>query len=118
MSYTTITQSVVAPAVTALTISSTASVTVNAALGNDFRLALTKTASIANPTGAVDGQRITFQITQGGTGGFKVTWGSQYKFGTSGTPALTTEAGATDVLGFIYNAALGHWLCVGTALGF
>jgi hypothetical protein len=66
----------------------------------------------------VDGQRVTFQVRQGGAGGFRIAWGSQYKFGNAGAPVLSTAAGATDVVGFIYNAALASWLCVGAALGF
>lgn len=118
MSHTTITAGLVAPAVVLLTISSSDTVAVSAALGNDFRLNLTKSATIGNPVGAVDGQRVTIQVTQGSGAPFSLTWGSQYNFGSAGAPALSAEAGNTDVLGFVYNAALGSWLCVGAALGF
>lgn len=115
MSHTTITAGHVAPAVVTLVDSTT--VTVNASLGNDFRLRTTKSATIANPTGAVDGQRITFQITQGANS-LTLHWGSQYKFGAANPPALSKTLGSTDVVGFIYNQSLGSWLCVGAALGF
>lgn len=118
MSHTTITAGHVAPAVVMLVDSST--VAVNASLGNDFRLRTTKSgATIANPTGAVDGQRITFQITQGANNLMPpLNWGGQYKFGAAGKPVLSKTLGSTDVVGFIYNQSLGSWLCVGAALGF
>jgi hypothetical protein len=66
----------------------------------------------------VDGQRDTFQVRQGGAGGVRLAWGTQYKLGNAGAPVVSTAAGATDVVGFISNAALASWLCVGAALGF
>ncbi len=113
---TRITAGYVAPAVVGL--ADAATIAVNAALGNDFRVTIAASRAIGNPSGAVDGQRITFQITQGAGGSFALTWGSQYAFGAAGAPSLSTSSGATDVIGFIYNAALGSWLCVGSALGF
>ncbi len=113
---TRITAGYVAPAVVGLADAPT--IAVNAALGNDFRVTIAASRTIANPSSPVDGQRITFQITQGGGGGFAVSWGSQYAFGAAGAPTLSPAAGATDVVGFIYNAALASWLCVGSALGF
>lgn len=115
MSHTTITAGLVAPAVVTLVNGTT--IAVNASLGNDFRLKATASATIRNPTGGVDGQRITFQITQG-KGGLSLKWDSQYKFGAAGAPTLSSVAGGTDVIGFIYNASLGSWLCAGVALGF
>jgi len=116
MSYTTITAGLVAPAV--ITLVDAARITVNATLGNDFRVTLGGSRTLANPTGSVDGQRITFTITQGSGAPHRVTWSSQYKFGAAGAPALSTTAESTDVIGFIYNQSLGSWLCVGVARGF
>lgn len=116
MSHTVITSGYVAPAVVALTDGAT--ISVDASAGNDFRVTIKGNRSLANPGNSVDGQRITFQVRQGGAGGFQVTWGSKYKFGNAGAPALSTAAGDTDVVGFIYNADLASWLCVGAALGF
>lgn len=116
-SNTTITAGFVAPAVVGLGYAST--ISVNAAAGNDFRVTLGGSATIANPSHPVDGQRITFQITQSSGGGDTVTWSSAYNFGAAGgPPKLSTSGGATDVIGFIYNAAIGAWLCVGSAVGF
>jgi hypothetical protein len=70
----------------------------------------------ANPTG---GQKIVFQITQGAAGSSTITWGSAFDF-SSGLPqpALSTTAGQTDLLAFIYNAAMGKWLLVAFVNGF
>jgi hypothetical protein len=116
-SNTTITAGFVAPAVVGL--GGTGTIAVNATQGNDFRVNLGGDVTIANPTGAVDGQRITFQITQSSGGSNTVSWGTAYSFGSAGgPPKLSTSGGATDVIGFIYNAAKGAWLCVGSATGF
>jgi hypothetical protein len=113
---TRITAGYVAPAVVGL--ADGATIAVNAALGNDFRVTIAGSRTVANPSSPVDGQRITFQITQGSGGGFGVSWGSQYAFGAAPAPTLSTAGGDTDIIGFIYNAALASWLCVGSALGF
>jgi hypothetical protein len=108
----------VAPCVVALTYGT--SVAVNASLGNDFRLTLTaSTATIANPASPADGQDIKFQITQDSAGSRTLAgWGSAYDFGAAGAPTLSTAAGKTDILGFCYNASLGKWCYLGSALGF
>ncbi len=115
MSHPTITAGLIAPAV--VTLADAASIAVNVALGNDFRVTLGGSRAIANPTGGVDGQRITLMITQPASNSYTVSWGSQYKFGVAGAPTLSSD-GSTDVIGFIYNQSLGSWLCVGAALGF
>jgi hypothetical protein len=116
-SNTTITAGFVSPAVVELAAGAT--ISVNAAQGNDFRVTLTGDSAIGNPSGSVDGQRITFHITQSSGGSNTVTWGGAYSFGSAGgPPKLSTSGSATDVVGFIYNAALGAWLCVGSATGF
>jgi hypothetical protein len=105
-----------APAI--VTLVDAPSITVNAALGNDFRVTLGGNRILANPTGSVDGQRITFTIRQGMGAPHRVTWSSQYKFGAAGAPVLSTTAGSAEVIGFVYNHSLGSWLCVGAARGF
>jgi hypothetical protein len=115
-SSTTITAGYVAPAVVALADAPT--IAVNAAAGNDFRLTISASRTMANPTNPVDGQRITFHITQGSGGGFNLAWAGTYRFGAAGGPTLSSAGGATDVLGFIYNADVGGWLYAGAAFGF
>jgi hypothetical protein len=113
---TATTAALLAPAVVAL--ADQPSISVNATLGNDFRVTINGHRTIANPAGGVDGQRITFMITHGSGSPFLVSWDSQYKFGAAGVPSLSKTAGSTDIIGFIYNQSLGSWLAVGAALGF
>jgi hypothetical protein len=105
------------PAVVTLTFVASGTTLVNAALGNDFRLTLTaSTTTIGNPSNSVDGQRIDFQINVG-TGPYTYAWGSNYDFGTAGTPAVSGTASDIDIIGFVYNAAKGKWIFLGAALG-
>jgi hypothetical protein len=106
-----------APAVVTLTFGVT--ISVNAALGNDFRVTLTaSTGTIANPTNPVDGQIIEFAIAQDATGSRTVAWGTAYDFGATGAPVLSTAASKVDLVGFKYHAGLSKWMCMGSALGF
>jgi hypothetical protein len=107
-----------APTVVALT--DGASIAVNAALGNDFRVTIAGNRTIAAPTNPTDGQVICFQITQDATGSRTLTWTSTaggFDFGTAGAPTLTTTAAKTDLLRFRYNATASKWYYDGDILG-
>jgi hypothetical protein len=114
----------VAPHVATLT--DAATVAVNAALGNDYRLLTTSgvgaSRTIGAPSSPVDGQAITIDVQQASSGGpYTVTWASGaggYSFGTDGAPTLSTGANAVDTIGFRYHAGLGKWICLGWKLGF
>ena len=61
---------------------------------------------MGNPSNPSHGQQIIFQVTQGAAGPSSVTWGTGYEFSAGlPQPSLSTTAGQTDLLGFIYNAA-------------
>jgi hypothetical protein len=114
---TTVEQSAVAPAVVALT--DATNITVDASLGNDFRVTIAASRTMGNPSNAVNGQQIIFQITQGSGGSSAITWGSGYEFSAGlPQPTLSTTAGQTDLLGFIFNAAKGKWLLAAFVNGF
>ena len=107
----------VAPAVVMLTDGAT--ISMDASQGNDFRVTIAGNRTIANPANPTDGQRIVVQVTQGGQGANTLAFGSAFEFGAGlAQPTLSTTAGYTDLLGFIYNAAKGSWLFVAYALGF
>ena len=82
-----------------------ANIAVNAALSNVFTVTLTgATAQLDNPTNLVNGQTIIFRVTQDGTGGRALTFGTAYDFGTAGVPDLTTStAGKMDIITGISN---------------
>jgi len=114
---TTVEPAAVAPAVVVLTDAVT--IAVDASLGNDFRVTISASRTMGNPSNPVDGQQIIFQVTQGSGGSSAITWGSGYEFSAGlPQPTLSTTAGQLDLLGFIYNAAKGKWLLAAFVNGF
>ena len=114
---TTVEQGAVAPTVVFLT--DAATIAVNASLGNDFRVTLGGNHTMGSPSNPVDGQQIVFQVTQGTGGPYTITWDSGYEFSTGlPQPTLSTTAGQTDLLGFVYNTAMGTWLLASFVKGF
>lgn len=99
-----------------------ATVTVDASKGNDFRLTLGGSRTIAAPSNPRDGQKITFEIIQPSSGGpYTATWASGaagYAFGSSAAPVLSGAANSIDQAAFRYSAAKGAWLYLGSMLGF
>lgn len=112
--------SALTPAVVIL--ADTATVTVDASKGNDFRLTLGGSRTIAAPSNPRDGQKITFEIIQPSSGGpCTVTWASgagAYSFGSGSAPVLSPTAGAADQASFRYSSAKGAWLTMGSNGGF
>ena len=106
-----------APMVVAL--SDAPTIAVDASQGNDFRLTIAADRTMANPSNSTDGQQIIFQVTQGPNAPCTLSWGSSYDFSAGvPQPTLSTVAGQTDLLGFIYNAARGSWLLAAFVNGF
>ena len=114
---TTVEPGAVAPAVVVLTDSTT--IAVDASLGNDFRVTIAGNRTLGNPSNPTDGQKIIFQVTQGSGGNFTLSYGSGYEFSTGlPQPTLSTTAGQTDLLAFIYNEQKGKWLLAAFVSGF
>jgi hypothetical protein len=114
---TTVEPGAVAPAVVALT--DAATIAVDASLGNDFRVTIAGNRTVGTPANATNGEQIIFQVTQGSGGPFTLTWASGYEFSSDlPQPTLSTKAGQTDLLGFIYNATNGTWLLAAFVNGF
>ena len=94
-------------------------ISVDASLGNDFRVTIAGNRTMGNPSNAVNGQQVIFQVTQGAGGSYAVTWSDSYDFSTGlPLPVLSTTAGETDLLGFIYNGVRGQWLLAAFVNGF
>ena len=83
-------------AVTALTDGVT--ITPDFAVANNFSVTLGGNRTLANPSNQTAGQTITIVITQDGTGGRTLAYGSNYKFAGGTAPTLTTTANAVDTL--------------------
>jgi hypothetical protein len=114
---TTVEPGAIAPAVVMLT--DAATIAVDASKGNDFRVTLGASRTIANPANPANGQQIIFQITQGSGGSAAITWDTAYAFSTGlPQPTLSTAAGQTDLLGFIYDAGSRTWLLAAFVNGF
>ena len=114
---TTTESGAVAPAVVNLT--DAATITVDASQGNDFRVTIAGNRTMGTPANPEDGQQIILQVTQGSGGSSTLSWASSYEFSADlPQPSLSTTAGQTDLLGFIYNAAKGTWLLAAFVNGF
>jgi len=72
--------------------------------------------TLSNATGVVAGGNYLLRVVQDGSGGRTLAYGTNYKFGTNGTPVLSTGIGATDILLFYSNGSLMY--CVGIVQGF
>ena len=114
---TTVEPGAIAPAVVNLT--DAATIAVDASQGNDFRVTIAGNRTMGNPANPANGQQIIFQVTQGSGGSFTLSWGSGYEFAAEmPQPSLSTTAGQTDLLGFVYNGAKGTWLLAAFVNGF
>lgn len=83
-----------------------ATVTPDFGAGLDFTLTKSQNGSLANPTNAKVGQRGTITVTQDGTGGRTMSYGSAWKR-RGGAPALSTGAGKIDELVYEVKAQSG-----------
>jgi hypothetical protein len=107
----------VAPTVVALRDAPT--ITVDASLGNDFRVTIAGNRTMGNPSHPMDGQHILLHITQGAGAPFTIAWASHYEFSAGlRLPDPSTAVGQTDLFAFIYNATKGKWLLVAYVIGF
>ena len=114
---TTVESGAVAPAVVNLT--DAATISVDASAGNDFRLTIGGNRTMGTPSNPADGQKITFQVTQGTGGPYTLGWASGYEFSTAlPKPTLSATAGDTDLLCFIYNSSKSAWLLAAFVNGF
>jgi hypothetical protein len=96
-----------------------ATIAVNAALGNLFRVTLAGNRTLGAPTNPSDGQVISFEITQDGTGSRTLAYASAYEFSTTlASPTLSTAAGKVDLLSFRYSSVASKWRCTLIDLGF
>lgn len=102
-----------------VTLSDGATISTDASLGIHFRVTLGGNRTLANPTGATDGQRITWEIIQDGTGSRTLSYDTKFTFGTDVTsPVLSTTAAKRDFIGAIYNSTADKFYVVAFSRGF
>lgn len=82
-----------------------ATITPDAAAGNNFSVTLAGNRTLANPTNLVAGQSGVIAITQDATGSRTLAFGSYWKFATGTAPTLTTTAAAVDVLAYYVESS-------------
>jgi len=89
--------------ITALTDGAT--ITPDFAAANNYSVTLGGNRTLANPTNITAGQSGVIVITQDGTGGRTLAYGSNFKFPGGTAPTLTTTASAVDVLAYYCESA-------------
>ena len=82
-----------------------ATITPDFAVANNFSVTLGGSRTLANPSNQTAGQMGTIIITQDGSGGRTLAYGSNYKFPGGTAPTLTTTAGAVDALAYYVESA-------------
>ena len=97
-----------------VTLTDSATVTLDASLSNNFELqataAIGATRVISNPINATPGMELNFWIYQDATGGENITWGNLYKF-PGGVPYTSTlTANAVDFYKMNYSGTKNIWL--------
>lgn len=82
-----------------------ATITPDFSAGNNFSVTLGGNRTLANPTNLTAGQHGTIVITQDGTGGRTLAFGSNWKFAAGTAPSLTSTAAAVDVLAYYVESS-------------
>lgn len=93
-----------------------ASITPDAGTYGTYEIgALTGGLTLNAPTGTVsDGQKLSFRITQDGTGGRAITWNAAFQFGVDLTSGMiTTVASSITHVKFEWIASASKWRCIG-----
>jgi hypothetical protein len=102
-----------------VTLTDGATIATDASLGNLFRVTLGGNRTLGNPTNAVDGQKITWELIQDGSGNRTISLDTKFALGSDITSVtLTTTAGKRDFLGAIYNSATDKWYVVSFVKGY
>lgn len=99
-----------------------ATISVDAALGNHFRVTLGGNRTMGVPSNPVNGQKIMFEIIQDGTGSRTITFSGGaggYSYGTDITGVtLTTTANKRDFVGAVYNSTANTWYIIAFIKGY
>lgn len=96
-----------------------ATISVDASLGNHFRVTLGGNRTLGNPTNATDGQKLLFEIIQDATGSRTLTLDTKFAFGTDITAfTATTTASKRDFLGVVYNSTADKFYVIGIQKGY
>lgn len=96
-----------------------ATVATDASAGNHFRVTLGGNRTLGNPTNGTDGQRVTWELIQDGTGSRTITLDTKFALGNDiSSVTLTTTASKRDFLSAVYNSGADKWYVVGFVGGY
>jgi hypothetical protein len=102
---------------TVQTLTDGASIAWNVVNGNAAKVTLGGNRAIAAPTNVQAGGFYALEVAQDATGSRTLTWNTVFKFGTVGTPTLTTTASKSDHFTF-YSPDGTNLRCLGRSFGF
>jgi hypothetical protein len=102
---------------TPVVLTDAATIAVNAALSDYFRVTLGGSRTLGTPSNPADGQSITFEVIQDATGSRTLSYSAAYSFPASAPqPSLSTAANDHDFISFVYSASQSAWVCTGYVL--
>jgi hypothetical protein len=83
-------------------------------LYDSFRVLITGSFTLANPTASHDGQRLVWEIIQDSVGGRNITLGNKFSTGSAfGTFALSGTPNKRDFMTAQYNVTTDVWYVLG-----
>ncbi len=120
MTNKTLTAPIITPiASTVVALTDAATIAVDATAGNLFRVTLAGNRTLANPTGATNGQTLLFELIQDAVGNRTLAYDTKYAFGTDITGAtLTLTASKRDFLEVVYNSTADKFYVVRFVKGY
>lgn len=98
-----------------------ASIALNAALGNTYRVTMTGDATFTAPTNVTDGHVVTLELTASGgarTPTFTTGSAGSFKFGSDITAVTAIAAGTTDYYSLRYRSSDDRWSIVAVVKGY
>lgn len=96
-----------------------ATLATDASLGNYFRCTLTNNFTLSDPTNAVDGQKIMWELIQDGSGNRVITLDTKFALGTDiATVVLSTAINKRDFLGVVYNSTTDKFYVIAFVKGY
>lgn len=102
-----------------VTLTDQATITTDATASSLFRVTLGGNRTLAAPTGAYDGQRIQWDISQDAVGGRTLNLDPKFRFGVDiPSLALSSTPSKTDLLGAQYDAGADVWRVIALAKGY
>ena len=100
-----------AQSVTPVALTDATFIATDASLSNTFTVTLGGNRLLSNPTNLVNGTIYNWRITQDGTGGRALIYGTKFKWPGGTAPTLTTSAGAVNFISGQYFSDTDSILC-------